>query len=87
MLAPAEACHEIDHPNLAPWRVMPRSPPSSRTRPAVNGCWSRRSSTRSPTRPSMRTTSTFGLHLLSRRLVRPHGVNLDGVFAKLNTVV
>jgi len=27
------------------------------------------------------------LHLLSRRLVRPHGVNLDGIFGKLNTVV
>ena len=27
------------------------------------------------------------LHLLSHRLVRPHGVNLDGMFGKLNTVV
>ena len=86
VLAPAEACHEIDHPNLAAWRVMlevaqqPHPPGGQRVLVA--------SFIDSFTDPPVDAHDVYlRLHLLSRRLVRPHGVNLDGIFGKLNTVV
>jgi 2,3,4,5-tetrahydropyridine-2-carboxylate N-succinyltransferase len=85
-LAPAEACHEIDHPNLAAWRVMldlaaqPHPPGGQRVVVAAF--------IDAFTDPPVDAHDVYlRLHLLSRRLVRPHGVNLDGIFAKLNTVV
>ena len=85
-LAPAEACHEIDHPNLAAWRVMlevvaqPQPPGGQRVLVA--------SFIDAFTDPPIDGHDVYlRLHLLSRRLVRPHGVNLDGIFGKLNTVV
>ena len=86
VLAPAEACKEIDHPNLAAWRVMldvalqPHPPGGQRVLVA--------SFIDAFTDPPVDAHDVYlRLHLLSRRLVRPHGVNLDGIFAKLNTVV
>jgi len=85
-LAPAEACREIDHPNLAAWRVMlevvaqPQPPGGQRVLVA--------SFIDAFTDPPIDGHDVYlRLHLLSRRLVRPHGVNLDGIFGKLNTVV
>jgi 2,3,4,5-tetrahydropyridine-2-carboxylate N-succinyltransferase len=85
-LAPAEACHEIDHPNLAAWRVMldmvaqPHPPGGQRVLVA--------SFIDSLTDPPVDGHDVYlRLHLLSRRAVRPHGVNLDGIFGKLNTTV
>lgn len=37
--------------------------------------------------PADATDAYLRLHLLSHRLVKPHGLNLDGVFGKLNNVV
>jgi 2,3,4,5-tetrahydropyridine-2-carboxylate N-succinyltransferase len=85
-LAPAEACHEVDHPNLDAWRTMlgvvaqPDPPGGQRVLVA--------SFVDAFTDPPVDAHDLYlRLHLLSRRLVRPHGVNLDGIFAKLNTVV
>ncbi|MEO5842246.1 MAG: tetrahydrodipicolinate N-succinyltransferase N-terminal domain-containing protein [Acidimicrobiales bacterium] len=85
-LAPAEACHEVDHPNLASWRVMldleaqPEPPGGQRVLVAAF--------IDALTDPPVDAHDVYlRLHLLSLRLVRPHGVNLDGIFGKLNTVV
>ena len=85
-LAPAEACDEVDHPNLAAWRTMlevtalPDPPGGQRVLVA--------SFVDELTDAPVDAHDVYlRLHLLSRRLVRPHGVNLDGIFGKLNTVV
>ncbi|MEO8696557.1 MAG: tetrahydrodipicolinate N-succinyltransferase N-terminal domain-containing protein [Acidimicrobiales bacterium] len=85
-LAPAEACREVDHPNLASWRVMldlaAQPHPAGGQRVLVAAF------IEALTDPPVDAHDVYlRLHLLSRRLVRPHGVNLDGIFGKLNTVV
>lgn len=86
LLTPAGACAEVDHPNLGTWRALL----SSMTAPEVNS---------SARRIVATFIAHFGdaladshdaylrLHLLSHRLIRPHGANLDGIFAVLPTVV
>ena len=85
-LAPAEACTEADHPNLQTWRglldlkAQPDPPGGQRVIVAAF--------IDALTDAPVDTHDIYlRLHLLSRRLVRPHGVNLDGIFGKLNTVV
>ena len=85
-LSPAEACTELDHPNLRTWRALLRlaqaAPPPGGSRafvaafvgdfsdPLADAC-----------------DAYLRLHLLSHRLVPPRGTNVDGIFAILNNVV
>ena len=85
-LEPAEACTEIPHPNLNAWRglleLMGQPDPPGGQRVIVAAFID------SLTDPPVDGHDIYlRLHMLSRRLVRPHGVNLDGIFGKLNTVV
>lgn len=86
LLAPAEACETVDHPNLQTWRGLlglarAGDPPGGMrqfvamflgdvTDPLVGTC-----------------DAYFRLHLLSHRLARPNGVNVDGIFGHLANVV
>jgi 2,3,4,5-tetrahydropyridine-2-carboxylate N-succinyltransferase len=85
MLLPAEACTDIPHPNLWGWQLLQKL----RTAPRPGG--TRRLVAvflEDLTDPIFDTSDAFfRLHLLSQRLVRPHGVSLDGLFAKLLTNV
>jgi 2,3,4,5-tetrahydropyridine-2-carboxylate N-succinyltransferase len=85
-LAPAEACTEIDHPNLNTWRglldLLGQPDPAGGQRVVVAAFIDALTDA-----PVDAHDVYLRLHLLSRRVVRPHGVNLDGVFGKLNTVV
>ena len=85
MLTPAEACTDLPHPNLWGWQLIQKL----RTAPRLGG-------TRHVvavfledlTDPIVDTSDAFfRLHLLSQRQVLPHGVGLDGLFAKLVTNV
>jgi 2,3,4,5-tetrahydropyridine-2-carboxylate N-succinyltransferase len=86
VLAPAEACTEIDHPNLNTWRglldLLGQPDPPGGQRVVVAAFIDALTD-----EPVDAHDVYLRLHLLSRRVVRPHGVNLDGVFGKLNTVV
>jgi 2,3,4,5-tetrahydropyridine-2-carboxylate N-succinyltransferase len=85
-LAPAEACTDTDHPNLQTWRglldLSKQPHPHGGQRVIVAAFIDAFTD-----EPVDAHDVYLRLHLLSRRLVRPHGVNLDGMFAKLNTVV
>jgi 2,3,4,5-tetrahydropyridine-2-carboxylate N-succinyltransferase len=86
ILAPAEACKEIDHPNLQTWRtlvaLMGQPEPAGGQRVIVAAFIDALTD-----EPVDAHDIYLRLHLLSRRVVRPRGVNLDGIFGKLNTVV
>jgi 2,3,4,5-tetrahydropyridine-2-carboxylate N-succinyltransferase len=85
-LAPAEACVEADHPNLRAWRTVrdlaaSTSPPGGHR--AIVAAFI--GSLDDPLVDAH--DAYFRLHLLSHRLVKPHGTNLDGIFSMLSTVV
>lgn len=86
VLEPAAACTEIPHPNLETWRgfldLMRQPDPPGGQRVVVAVFIDSFDDV-----PVDGHDIYLRLHLLSRRLVRPHGVNLDGIFGKLNTVV
>ena len=85
MLAPAEACTTMPHPNIRSWRAVRALVDAARpggTRRIVAVILG------SLDDPIVDTSDAFfRLHLLSQRRVRPHGVNLEGLFAKLVTNV
>ncbi len=85
MLAPAEACTTMPHPNLRSWRTVRALTDATRpggTRRIVAVFLG------TLDEPIVDTSDAFfRLHLLSQRRVSPHGVNLDGLFAKLVTNV
>jgi 2,3,4,5-tetrahydropyridine-2-carboxylate N-succinyltransferase len=80
-LSPAEACHDVEHINLRAWRALGASPlGGSRRLVAVFVA--------DLSDPLVDACDAyFRLHLLSHRLVAPHGTNLDGIFGILATVV
>ena len=85
MLAPAEACPDLDHPNLRAWRslrTLATAPRAGGTRRLVAVFVGDLSDAIVDT-----SDAFFRLHLLSQRNVQPHGVNLDGIFARLSTNV
>lgn len=85
-LAPAEACVEMGHPNLRAWRTIrdlaaaPKPPGGER---AIVAAFL--ADVGDPLTDA--SDAYFRLHLLSHRLVLPHGTNLDGIFSVLSTVV
>lgn len=86
LLAPAEACPDYDHPNLAAWRALvglAEAPaPLGGDRVFVA------SFIGDLTDPIIDAHDAyFRLHLLSHRAVAPHGTNMDGIFGALTNVV
>lgn len=85
MLTPAEACTDVPHPNLWGWQLLQKlrtAPRPGGTRHVVAVFLEDLSD------PIVDTSDAFfRLHLLSQRQVLPHGVGLDGLFAKLVTNV
>ena len=85
MLEPAEACTEMEHPNLRAWRAiraLAATPRPGGERRVVAVFVADLADTIVDT-----SDAFFRLHLLSHRNIQPHGTNLDGIFAKLCTNV
>lgn len=85
LLTPADACVEVDHPNLWTWRaLLDGSEPDddSRSRRIVATFVADLGDDLVDSHDAY-----FRLHLLSHRLIRPHATNLDGIFAVLPTLV
>ncbi len=83
-LAPAEAV-DVPHPNLASWRALLQLasvPTLSGTRQLFATFIGDLDD--DPTGPA---DAYLRLHLLSNRLVQPHGISMNGVFGKLTNVV
>jgi 2,3,4,5-tetrahydropyridine-2-carboxylate N-succinyltransferase len=84
-LAPAEACPDFNHTNLRAWRTLRRlldAPALGGERVAVASFVGALSDALVDAHDVF-----FRLHLLSSRLVQPHGTNLDGIFGILPNVV
>jgi len=81
LLAPAEACEDVDHPNLWTWRAL------------LESCTTRRGGNHLRIVASFVAdlgddlTDSHDAYLLSHRLIRPHGTNLDRIFSVLPTLV
>jgi 2,3,4,5-tetrahydropyridine-2-carboxylate N-succinyltransferase len=86
LLAPAEGVKDIPHPNLAASRaiaaMLALEDPAGGERVAVAAFIGSLDD-----EPVDAIDSYLRLHLLSSRLVRPHGVDLTGVFGKLTNCV
>ena len=85
-LAPAEACTTMAHPNLAAARLIRRMvdapPPRGGERVVVAAFIGSLDDD-----PIDAIDAYLRLHLLSTRLVAPHGVSVQGIFGKLTNVV
>lgn len=86
MLTPAEACTTVEHPNLRTWRQLLKlaatPPPPGGNRHLVA------SFVADLQDPLVDAVDAYlRLHLLSSRLVRPHGTKLEDIFTTLNTAV
>ena len=85
-LTPAEACHDFDHPNLWTWRsLLNATPPADRVGGSRRFIAAFIADLDDPLVDSH--DAYLRLHLLSHRLVRPHGMNLDDIFSVLPNVV
>ena len=85
-LAPAEACTDVPHPNLGAWRVLldlaDTPAPLGGERVLVAAFIG------DLTDPIIDAHDAYlRLHLLSHRVVAPHGTNMDGIFGALTNVV
>ena len=86
LLAPAEACVDVPHPNLWTWRSLLASLAASSAGPVRRRLVVTFIADLSDP-PIDSHDAYLRLHLLSHRLVRPHGMNLDGIFGVLPNIV
>ena len=86
LLAPAEACVDVEHPNLKTWRRLldlgALDDPLGGRRQLVAAFVEDLDDPLSGAYDAY-----LRLHLLSHRVVRPHGTNLEGIFGQLTNVV
>ncbi len=84
LVAPAEAL-DVPHPNLAAWRdlaALASVPAAGGTRQLVAAFIGDLDDD-----PSDAIDAYLRLHLLSHRLVQPHGMSMNGIFGKLTNCV